>query len=522
MATTKKGRVKRIHPEKVIIMMIGYEPENRTNEILPKTESYTVSGSDHGISYAPAAEQKKIDKKSVKFIAVLSAACIVLSGAFGFGGAVLANRVYTPMTADAAAESTQTVKSSSALSITKVSASAVTADVVTSTCGENLTYAEATAIVKDSVVEINTEYTVRNSWYQYSSGGSGSGVIISENGYIITNAHVILNEEMTKAADTVTVRLTDGSEYAAQVIAYDTDEDIAVLKIKAEGLTAAHIGDSSSLIVGEEILVVGNPLGELGGSVSNGIVSATEREIQVSSVTMKLIQTNAAVNPGNSGGGMFNLKGELVGIVNAKSSGTGIEGIGFAIPVNQAVSVAEQLVENGYVSGKPMIGVSLEDVSSSGSYGMFFSSGSGETQVIVRSLTKGMNDDVLKVGDVIFAVNGDEVGSYVDVKAAVSAAAVGDKMTFTIKRESKVMEVEVTIYERTPEAMSALDETETTDSALDDSKSDSDFRRRRNDQSDEIPDELPEQSADGFPGMNNGSEQEWQIPDSLADLFGGR
>ena len=512
--------------------------ENETENTAPQKEHYEVKGTDHGISYAPAAEQKtKGKKKSLKPIAALCAACVILSGAFGFGGAALASRMNTESAAESAPVTAEAVKST-ALSVKQVSSTAAVVDVPTSTSGEDLTYAQAAALVKDSVVEINTEYTTRNAWYPYTTGGAGSGVILSEDGYIVTNAHVILDENMQNPADAVTVRLTNGEEYEAKVIAYDTDEDIAVLKIEAEGLTAAHIGDSDSLAVGEEILVVGNPLGELGGSVSNGIVSATEREIQVGSVMMTLVQTNAAVNPGNSGGGMFNLKGELVGIVNAKSSGTGIEGIGFAIPVNQAVSVAEQLLENGYVSGKPMIGVSLEDVSDSGtngSWGMYFSSGStGGTQVIVRGLSEGMNDDVLKVGDRIVAVNGEEVTSYTDVKAAVSASAVGDKLTFTIQRDGKLMEVEVTVYERTEEAMNALSEK----TAAEEEQPSAGQKPEEDAGEWQIPDNWndlfdmfggsgesagqPEQPQNGENPSSGFDFDFGQIPESLADLFGGR
>ena len=507
-----------------------HQTENGAENIAPqteRTERYEVTEADHGISYAPAKERKTGSRqKAVKPIAAICAACVLLSGAFGFGGAVLANRT-TGITADGAA-SVQTAKSS-ALSVTKVSASAASTEALTSTSGENLTYAEAAALVKDSVVEINTEYTARTAWYQYTTGGAGSGVILSEDGYIVTNAHVILDENMQNAADSVKVRLTDGEEYDAEVKAYDSDEDIAILKIEAEGLTPARCGDSDKLVVGEELIIVGNPLGELGGSVSNGIVSATEREIQVGGVTMRLIQTNAAVNPGNSGGGMFNMKGELVGIVNAKSSGTGIEGIGFAIPVNQAISVAEQLLEYGYVCGKPMIGAFLEDVSGTGgSYGMLFSSGSAQTQVIVRGLSEGMNDDVLEVGDRIIAVNGDEISSSADVKAAVSASAVGDKLTLVIQRNGKLTEAEVTVYERTQEVMNAKNEASVYEELP--SAGQNQGKGAGNMQ---IPDDLndlfgmfggsgenvqqPEQGETPLFGFDPG-----QIPESLAGLFGGR
>ena len=401
------------------------------------------------IAYAPA---KKKEKKTVglRAVACICAACVLLSGAFGFGGTLLANRLNGNSSDSAVTETQRPAASSQASSGESVVIYKSVDDVATSTAataGGDLTYAQVAALVKDSVVEINTEYTTRNSWFQYTTGGAGSGVIISQDGYIITNAHVILDENMQNVADTVTVRLTNGEEYKAEVERYDADEDIAIIKIDASGLTPARVGDSDKLVVGEELVIVGNPLGELGGSVSNGIVSATEREIQVGGVTMHLIQTNAAVNPGNSGGGMFNMKGQLVGIVNAKSSGSGIEGLGFAIPINQALTVTEQLLTYGYVRGRPMIGVSFEDVSGS-NYFFYYSVKAG---VYVRSLTKGMNDDVLKEGDRIIAVNGEEISSSDDIKAIVYASAIGDKLTFQLYRDNKLLEVEVTCYERTPE-----------------------------------------------------------------------
>ena len=443
------------------------EMMNSTTGIPTEFNQYSVSGtspyqtsSDYAPKNAPKSE-KKSGSSGKKTIAAVCAACVILSGACGFGGTLLANR----MTASAPAAETTVTQSETkdptlnAPVVVYKSAETVNAASGTTaahTSGDELTYAQVAALVKDSVVEINTEYTTRNAWFQYTTGGAGSGVILTEDGYIITNAHVILDQNMQNVADTVTVRLTDGTEYKAEVKSYDTDEDIAVLKIDAKGLTPAKCGDSSTLVTGQEVLVVGNPLGELGGSVSNGIVSATEREIQVGGVTMHLIQTNAAVNPGNSGGGMFNMKGELVGIVNAKSSGTGIEGLGFAIPVNQALAVSEELMTKGYVSGKPMIGVSLEDVSNGGEFSFFFGSNSGvKPGVYVKSLVEGMNDKVLKEGDRIIAVNGDEISSSDDVKAAVSASSVGDKLTFQLYRDGKLMEVEVTVFERTPDVKTA-------------------------------------------------------------------
>ncbi len=177
---------------------------------------------------------------------------------------------------------------------------------------------------------------------------------------------------------------------------------------------------------------------------------------------MNLIQTNAAVNPGNSGGGMFNMKGQLVGVVNAKSSGTGIEGLGFAIPVNEALNVAQQLLEYGYVRGKTMIGVTFSEVSSNSFY-FYYNIKAG---VYVDSLTEGYNDDVLQPGDRVVAVNGDTVSSTSEIKAIVTAASVGDKLKFQVERNGKLMEVEVECFEKVPENGTSIEFSEDSNSEL--------------------------------------------------------
>ena len=437
--------------------MLIEDMQNENAGIPTEFNQYNISG-----SYQPQQHNHK-EKKPItrKTIAWACAICVVLSGAFGFGGTVLAHQITAqdPAVQSSDMQTAQKVSSDAPIVIYKAADTASTASTAKATASSDsdMTYAQVAAIVNDSVVEINTEYKTENIWFQYTTGGAGSGVILTEDGYIITNAHVILDNNQQNAADTITVRLPDGTEYPAEVKAYDTDEDIAIVKIEAQGLKAVKCGDSDKLVVGQELVIVGNPLGELGGTVTNGIVSATEREIRVGGVTMHLIQTNAAVNPGNSGGGMFNMRGELVGIVNAKSSGTGIEGLGFAIPVNKAVSVSEELMTKGYVSGKPMIGVSFEDVSDNTGSLFFFGGTTSDIKpgVYVRSLVEGMNDKVLKEGDRVIAVNGDEIGSSEDIKAAVSAASIGDKLTLQLYREGKLMEVEVTVFERTPDVTAA-------------------------------------------------------------------
>ncbi|OCN03703.1 hypothetical protein A4S06_04910 [Erysipelotrichaceae bacterium MTC7] len=192
-----------------------------------------------------------------------------------------------------------------------------------------------------SVVEITTEVVSKHPFYgNYVTEGAGSGVILSEDGYIVTNYHVISN------ASSCTVRLSDGTEYKATYIGGSETDDVAVVKIDATGLTPAVLGDSDKLVTGENVLAIGNPLGELGGTVTEGILSSTSRTMNVDGVQMELLQTSAAINPGNSGGGLFNARGELIGIVTLKKAGDEIEGLGFAIPVNKVVETINKVVDS--------------------------------------------------------------------------------------------------------------------------------------------------------------------------------
>lgn len=313
------------------------------------------------------------------------------------------------------------------------------------------------AVVSASVVEITTEFNqTYYGYYQYVQEGAGSGVIISEDGYLLTNAHVITDSQSGKTADAIKVRLTNGEEYDATIIGNDPDSDIALLKIEGEGFAAATIGNSDSIEVGEQVLAVGNPLGELGGTVTSGIVSATNREISVENNKMTLIQIDAAINPGNSGGGLFNTKGELIGIVNAKTTDVTVEGLGFAIPVNEAISVAEELEEHGYVTGRTHIGISLTDVTDSFTAYYYFRT--EVTGVYVVNVQEGYNEDILQYGDRITAINGNEITSSQDVKEIINDSEVGDILTFTISREGKLIEVDVTCYEYVPENDVSFDE----------------------------------------------------------------
>ena len=446
------------------------EPEEPKEEPARPTESYNPYGAPrndpnrgmyNGQSpyRTPEPPKKKNEIRMSKGgLALLIVCCLALS-LFASAGMNAFFNTSSPMeTTTGALETTLGETTLPGTETTAATTPKETAPAISTGAVEGVASSTYTAIAKEcikSVVVINVTETTISYGQEYTTGGAGSGVIYTKDGYIITNNHVICDDSGTNVADNITVRLTNGEEYKATAIGADADSDIAVLKIEAENLTFAVAGNSDNLAVGEEVVVVGNPLGELGGTVTNGIVSATEREMDVNGVTMHLIQSNAAVNPGNSGGGMFNMKGELIGIVNAKSSGTGIEGLGFAIPINEALDINAQLLQYGYVRGKVMIGVGFDQVENSSSMFMYYYN--VKPGLYVTSLTEGYNDSVLQVGDRVIAVNGEEVTTVADVKAIVSAASVGDKLKFQLYRDGKLIGVEVTCYEKVPDGMTGAD-----------------------------------------------------------------
>lgn len=314
-----------------------------------------------------------------------------------------------------------------------------------STNGTNLSIQDVAALVQPSVVAITTEQMVStNTWFggSYVQSGAGSGVIISQDGYIVTCAHVV------SGANNITVQLADGTEYTATVVGQDSTSDVAVLKIEATGLTPAVIGDSDSLAVGETTIAVGNPLGTLSNTVTNGIVSALNREVTVQGNDMNLIQTSASISPGNSGGGLFNAEGDLIGIVNAKSVSDNAEGLGFAIPVNTAIQVATDLIQNGYVSGRPVMGVTVVTISDAqtaaqygvSSYGVYVAEVTENGPAAQAGVQKG--DRIVSVDDTLIESNN-------DLTDLISSHAVGDTLNVQLSRDRQLMNVQVTLGERT-------------------------------------------------------------------------
>ncbi len=291
------------------------------------------------------------------------------------------------------------------------------------------TVAEAVDRVAGAVVEIETETVSSYFGQSYTSAGAGSGVIISKNGCIITCYHVI------QGCTNVYVYTNDGTQYTATVVGYDQWSDLALLKIEATKdlpyVTFATAETGKHCVVpGEQVVAIGNPLGYLGGSVTVGCISATSRSVMVEGFPMTLLQTDAAVSPGNSGGGLFNLNGQLVGIVNAKLTVEGAENLGFAIPSTEVLSVADQLAQKGYVSGRPFLGMSF----SSSSSGLTISGYQYNSELAVLNPTLG--DFTIQNGDVLAAIDGTRIDSVGRLHTVLSGKKVGDTVTATIHRVS--------------------------------------------------------------------------------------
>jgi serine protease Do len=314
---------------------------------------------------------------------------------------------------------------------------------------KELTTAEIYAKYVSSCVGITVDIVSTNIFGQTVTGAAaGSGFVITEDGYILTNYHVI------DGANSIKVTFEDGKEYTATYVGGEEKNDIAVIKVDATGLTPVVIGKSGDMLVGEQVTTIGNPLGELTFSESTGIISALDRTITMSDGRqMNMIQTDCAINSGNSGGPLFNSHGEVIGIVSAKyssgssSSSASVEGLGFAIPIDDVASMVSDLVTNGYVTGKPIMGISVADVDESvTSYGV-------PQGAIIRVVTPDLCGAKagLQAGDIVTKIDDTDVTSASDLTSAISNYQPGDTVTLTIYRSGQTQTVEVTLEESTPE-----------------------------------------------------------------------
>ena len=398
---------------------------------------------------APEAPQKPKKNRTGAKVTALVLSCALVGGAMGFGGSALQNHL--------AEKNADTEEAQQASVVYEGSRETSIINVAQIDTSKEMTPAEVYAQNVNSTVGIRTSITTNYWGYQTQAAAAGSGFILSADGYILTNYHVV------EDSNSITVSLYDGTEYDATLVGCDESNDIAVLKIDAEGLTPVVLGDSDNLNVGDQVVAIGNPLGELTFSLTTGVVSALNREVTLSSsVTMNLIQTDCAINSGNSGGALFNLYGEVIGITNAKysssssSSEASIDNIGFAIPLNHVKNIVKSIIETGSIT-KPYIGVTVSSVSSEAqAYGL-------PTGAAVRSVEA--DSPAAKAGleenDIITEVDGTVITSSTELVNYVGEKTPGDELTFKVYRQGEELELTVTIGEKTQSAMP----TTTTDDA---------------------------------------------------------
>ncbi len=455
---------------------------NASSQPPENTQSAQNAGGSQSYAYAPVTpppQRPKKDKRYVTFPQLIVSLLVValIAGVIGvYGGSLMNNGAKnqtamadTNANAPAIAQTPAPADAAEPQATTKPLAQAGNADGATPSSGVIMSSTPKTfdsegemiRAAMSSVVGIDISST--SSYYgmtQEVTSGSGAGVIITADGYIVTNYHVIEN------ATKITVYLQDGTDYEATVAGADSKTDLAVLKIEATGLPCATLGASGDVLVGDTVYAIGNPLGVLSSSVSRGIVSGLDRTITVEGNEMTLMQTDASVNPGNSGGGLFNNAGQLIGIVNSKSMGYDVEGIGFAIPIDSAKVIITDLMDIGYVSGRPYLGIAVRTVTITvkngngngggndfnSMFGMFgFSQIQNyETRLQVTSVESGSCSEAggLKEDDVILAFEGNAVTSAAELSSLLYEYNIGDTVTLTILRGEEQSDITLTLAGR--------------------------------------------------------------------------
>ncbi|MCL1995216.1 MAG: trypsin-like peptidase domain-containing protein [Defluviitaleaceae bacterium] len=308
---------------------------------------------------------------------------------------------------------------------------------LTDTSHRPLTLPELFEGANPAVVAISTEITGRNAFGRtVTRPASGSGFLISEDGYIVTNDHVI------EDASSITILMYDGSQHSATVVGRDPESDLALIKITGNGLPYLTLGDSASIQVGEQVVAIGNPLGEFANSMTVGHISALDRDINIDGVSRLKLQTDAAVNRGNSGGPLINIHGYVIGVVSAKSVGMDVEGLGFAIPSNQTKTVIDQLMEYGYVRGRPILGVQITVQENTG-------------LVQVASVNAGSAAERAGViaGDIILSANDTHVQTFADLREVIDSLSPGDTLELRIQRGREEITLTATLDEYRPVAL---------------------------------------------------------------------
>lgn len=410
------------------------------------SSQYSGESSTGGCTFYNTNVRKKKHKKK-KVSAFSAAAAVVLTAALSVSGAVIIPRAFNNN--NTVAQDSASVQSSGTVGAAVVASSAKdTAD------KKALSTPEIVDKVGPAVVGIINKATLSN-YGNYFGGvfgnqqqeqeveqSSGSGVVISADGYIVTNNHVV------EGAQELVVILNTGDEYTAKLIGTDSKTDLAVLKIEASELTYATLGDSSDLRVGDTAIAIGNPLGqEFAGTTTQGIISGLNRTVTVDNKQLTLIQTDAAINPGNSGGALVNAYGELIGINTAKISSSSLEGLGFAIPIDEAKPIISELIDNGYVTGRPVIGIGGRAVTEQDAraynlkVGVYVSSMTADSPAYMAGV---------KIGDIIVECNGKAVETVDDINQIKNQFAPGDKLKIKVYRQGAYKDITLVLGEEVP------------------------------------------------------------------------
>jgi len=392
--------------------------------------------------YPPVQPPQEKKKRVWPKVLAFCLACALIGGGAGAGGALLASRLQPGGTVTLY----QGQRSPEAVNVTQVTGEPLTADQIYERC-------------VGSVVGITTQITTNFYGQQVSQAASGSGFVISQDGYILTNHHVIEN------ATTIQVSFYDGSTYDAKLVGSEPENDVAVLKIKATGLTPVVLANSDNIKVGEGVVAIGNPLGELTFTMTDGILSARDRTVTITGgqVLENMMQTNAAINSGNSGGPLFDMYGQVIGITTAKpsstaSSNTSVEGLGFAIPINDIMGMVQDIIKNGYVTGKPYLGIKVSTVPESVAeqYGV---SPGARVEIVYPGFCAA--NAGLQVGDIITAVDGEEITSHAQlIELKNDNYKAGDTMNLTVSRNGEKLTVSIVLDEDNPELQERLEKLE--------------------------------------------------------------
>ena len=426
---------------------------------VPTGEAGAMPRSYHCAVQNEKRERKPREKKTGRGVpwAGLIAACLVCAILGGLAGGALSGLTRAD---SRSLPETEAAESSTVLNVAAPAATSnptqVSTNLITDSREKTATELYYDLAVKQAVA-ITTEITYTNIWgYTVPAAVKGSGFVLSADGYILTNHHVI--EDAVKGNYDVKVLFYDGTEYLAEVVGYEEDNDVAVLKIEATGLSPVTLGDSDQLKVGQQVYAVGNPLGELEFSMSSGMISATDREISTTdsstgiATSISMFQIDAPINSGNSGGPIYNSRGEVIGIATAKYASSGVEGLGFAIPINDAISIAQDLITDGYVHGKASFGITVGTVTAAAAqyYGLV-------EGAIVGTVTEGSAADKagLRESDIIVALDDKTVSSRDDLISIKKDYRAGDTVTLKVYRNGDYEELKLTFDEQAPVEESA-------------------------------------------------------------------